>query len=156
MEDTRLIASFISSYIWCRVRISPGTYTKCSARFFGFIYKSILSCGFTAPVICVGFRFNRKDNLLRHKKTHLANALAGMKRRHTLVFGVASEGQPAPTTSEYLLAQRELHQQESPEGNNPDEVLVPESPAVQRLMSTTVSAPSFVHNSCREDQISIS
>jgi len=36
-------------------------------------------------------RFNRKDNLLRHKKTHLANALASVaKRRHTMVFGVDS------------------------------------------------------------------
>lgn len=33
-------------------------------------------------------KFNRKDNLLRHKKTHLANAMCGVKRRHTLVFGV--------------------------------------------------------------------
>ena len=36
-------------------------------------------------------RFNRKDNLLRHKKTHIANAFHNPKRRHTLVFGVPTD-----------------------------------------------------------------
>lgn len=39
------------------------------------------------------FRFNRKDNLLRHKKTHLNNALAQMngRRRHNALRGVSEE-----------------------------------------------------------------
>ncbi|KAK0396751.1 hypothetical protein QR680_001838 [Steinernema hermaphroditum] len=51
------------------------------------------------PHICpfCSKRFNRKDNLLRHKKTHLANAMVSSdtRRRHTMLFGV-----DAPTASE--------------------------------------------------------
>ncbi|KAI1731958.1 putative zinc finger protein [Ditylenchus destructor] len=40
-------------------------------------------------------RFNRKDNLLRHKKTHLANALLcngdGGRKRHNMLYGVSEE-----------------------------------------------------------------
>uniref|UniRef100_A0A915DND6 C2H2-type domain-containing protein n=1 Tax=Ditylenchus dipsaci TaxID=166011 RepID=A0A915DND6_9BILA len=39
-------------------------------------------------------RFNRKDNLLRHKKTHLANALLqqdGGRKRHNMLYGVSQE-----------------------------------------------------------------
>uniref|UniRef100_A0A1I7Z378 C2H2-type domain-containing protein n=1 Tax=Steinernema glaseri TaxID=37863 RepID=A0A1I7Z378_9BILA len=51
------------------------------------------------PHICpfCSKRFNRKDNLLRHKKTHLANAMVSSdnRRRHTMLFGV-----DAPTANE--------------------------------------------------------
>uniref|UniRef100_A0A914H1A0 C2H2-type domain-containing protein n=1 Tax=Globodera rostochiensis TaxID=31243 RepID=A0A914H1A0_GLORO len=39
-------------------------------------------------------QFNRKDNLLRHKKTHLQNGmseLSGLKRRHNMLYGVSAE-----------------------------------------------------------------
>lgn len=44
----------------------------------------------------VDFRFNRKDNLLRHKKTHIANAAliqngTTKKKRHNMLNGVHEE-----------------------------------------------------------------
>ncbi|KAL3112730.1 hypothetical protein niasHT_019704 [Heterodera trifolii] len=39
-------------------------------------------------------KFNRRDNLLRHKKTHVQNGLSeqnGQKRRHNMLYGVSAE-----------------------------------------------------------------
>jgi len=67
-------------------------HTNCHKRFANkFLLKKhqFIHTGLR-PHSCpyCGKKFNRKDNLLRHKKTHVANAVVNAKRRHTMVFGV--------------------------------------------------------------------
>ncbi|TMS36366.1 hypothetical protein L596_003547 [Steinernema carpocapsae] len=70
------------------------SHTNCQKRFANkFLLKKhqFIHTGLR-PHICpfCSKRFNRKDNLLRHKKTHLANAMVSSdtRRRHTMLFGV--------------------------------------------------------------------